>query len=46
VNGRSRIYYTVTPEGFRRLDELAGSWTRLTEAIQTVFAGGKHAQAV
>ncbi len=46
VGGRSRIYYAVTPEGTRRLAELAGSWTRLTQAIQSVFAGEKHAQAV
>jgi PadR family transcriptional regulator PadR len=46
VNGRSRIYYAVTPEGSRRLAELAGSWTRLTHAIQTVFAGENHVKAI
>ena len=46
VNGRSRIYYSVTPEGTRRLADLAGTWAKLTQAIQTVFAGEKHAQAV
>jgi DNA-binding PadR family transcriptional regulator len=51
VGGRSRIYYAVTPEGTRRLTELAGTWTRLTEAIQSVFAqsvfaGETHVEAV
>jgi PadR family transcriptional regulator PadR len=46
VGGRSRIYYAVTPEGSRRLTELAGTWTRLTDAIQSVFVGGAHAEAV
>ena len=46
VGGRSRIYYAVTAEGRHRLAELAGTWTRLTEAIQSVFAGDTHAQTV
>ena len=46
VSGRSRIYYTVTPEGTRRLADLAGTWTRLTQAIQTVFAGENHVEAI
>jgi PadR family transcriptional regulator PadR len=46
VNGRSRIYYAVTSEGSRRLTELAGTWTRLTKAVQAVFAGDTHVQTV
>src|SRR6202040_3607712 len=34
VNGRSRIYYSVTPAGSRRLADLSGTWTSLTAAIQ------------
>lgn len=46
VNGRSRVYYTLTAAGSRRLDDLAGNWTKLTAAIQGVLQGGKHAEAV
>ena len=40
VGGRSRIYYTVTDAGTRRLADLAAAWTRLAGAVQTVLASG------
>ncbi|HUA96741.1 MAG TPA: PadR family transcriptional regulator [Terracidiphilus sp.] len=43
VQGRSRIYYSVTRAGSRRLADLAADWTSLTAAIHTLIAGGKHA---
>jgi len=43
VNGRSRIYYSLTPTGSRRLSALAATWTNLTTAIQTVLNGGQNA---
>jgi PadR family transcriptional regulator PadR len=46
VNGRSRVYYTITPKGRTRLTDLAASWSRVTRAIQSAFAGGKYAEAV
>ena len=46
VNGRSRIYYSVTPGGARRLADLAQTWTNLTGAIQTLLAGGAHGEAI
>jgi PadR family transcriptional regulator PadR len=45
VNGRSRIYYAVTPSGSHRLASLADNWTKLTSAIQTVLTGAPHAPA-
>ena len=42
VNGRSRIYYTVTPAGSRRLADLSESWNSLTGAIQKMLRGGHH----
>ena len=45
VNGRSRIYYSVTSAGTRRLAELAGVWTGLTTAIQKVLTGGSYGEA-
>ncbi|GAC1425906.1 MAG: helix-turn-helix transcriptional regulator [Acidobacteriaceae bacterium] len=46
VNGRSRIYYTLTRTGTRRLATLSGDWTNLTSAIQKLLAGEPHAAAV
>ncbi|MHB1936153.1 MAG: PadR family transcriptional regulator [Acidobacteriaceae bacterium] len=46
VNGRSRIYYSVTAAGSRRLANLSQTWTNLTEAIQKMLTGGKHGEAL
>ena len=46
VNGRSRIYYSVTPAGSRRLVDLSGAWTNLAAAIQKMLAGGQYGEAI
>ncbi|MGA2650678.1 MAG: PadR family transcriptional regulator [Terracidiphilus sp.] len=46
INGRSRIYYSVTPAGSERLAGLADSWSNLTSAIQKMLSGGQHVQAI
>jgi PadR family transcriptional regulator, regulatory protein PadR len=46
VNGRSRIYYSVTAAGSRRLADLSHNWTNLMAAIQTVLTGGQHGKAI
>ena len=46
VNGRSRIYYSVTRLGSRRLADLSKVWTNLTAAIQKMLTGGQHAEAI
>lgn len=46
VQGRSRIYYTVTAAGSRRLANLSDTWTNLTTAIQTILKGEQHAEAI
>ncbi len=46
VNGRSRIYYSVTAVGSRRLADLSETWTNLANAIQTMLTGGRHVKAV
>src|SRR5215469_5282916 len=46
AGGRSRIYYSVTSAGSRRLANLSESWTRLAGAIQQMLTGGNHAQAL
>ena len=46
VNSRSRIYYSITPRGSRRLAELSESWTNLADAIQRMLTGGQHGEAI
>lgn len=46
VNGRSRIYYSLTAAGSRRLADLSESWTSLATAIQTMLNGGQRGQAI
>ncbi|MEO8737429.1 MAG: PadR family transcriptional regulator [Edaphobacter sp.] len=46
VSGRSRIYYSVTPAGSRRLADLSKTWANLVTAIQTMLQGGKHDEAI
>lgn len=46
VNGRSRIYYSVTARGSRRLADLSHNWTSLAAAIQEILTGGKHGEAI
>ena len=46
VNGRSRVYYSLTPAGRRRLEEMSGAWMRVANAVHGVLAGGRDAEAV
>ena len=45
VDGRSRIYYSVTANGLRRYRDLAQTWTTLAAAIQSVIEGSRHVSA-
>jgi PadR family transcriptional regulator PadR len=46
VHNRSRIYYSVTRAGSRRLADLSETWTNLAAAIQTILTGGQHGEAI
>jgi PadR family transcriptional regulator, regulatory protein PadR len=46
VNGRSRIYYSVTPKGSHRLADLSESWTNLAAAIQKMLTGGQRDEVI
>jgi PadR family transcriptional regulator, regulatory protein PadR len=46
VNGRSRIYYSVTPSGSRRLADLSQTWVNLTTAIQAMLIGAQYGDAI
>jgi PadR family transcriptional regulator PadR len=46
VNGRGRIYYSLSPQGVTRLSELTALWSRVTGAVEGVLVGGGHADLV
>jgi PadR family transcriptional regulator PadR len=46
VSGRSRIYYSVTAAGRRRLADLSATWSNLTSAIQKVLTGAQYGEAI
>ncbi len=46
VNGRSRIYYSITKDGSRKLVSIAGAWSGVTKAVQSVLGGAKYATAI
>jgi PadR family transcriptional regulator PadR len=46
VNGRSRIYYSVTRVGSHRLADLSDTWANLAVAIQKMLTGGQHGEAI
>lgn len=37
VNGRSRVYYMITAQGKRRLDELTNEWQRIRGGISAAL---------
>jgi len=39
VSGRSRVYYTLTAKGARRLSALTGRWSELNGAVQALMGG-------
>lgn len=43
VEGRSRIYYSLTAAGKRRLARLSADWTSLASAVRGVLKGGRRA---
>jgi PadR family transcriptional regulator PadR len=45
VNGRSRIYYSVTPAGSRRLADLTQTWTSLTAAVHRMLQRNRDRSA-
>jgi PadR family transcriptional regulator PadR len=44
VNGRSRVYYSVTSSGSRRFADLSNTWVNLADAIQKMLIGGHYAE--
>src|SRR5688572_9407758 len=42
VNGRTRVYYSVTSGGKKRLAAVIVDWTRITRAVSRVLHGVSH----
>jgi PadR family transcriptional regulator, regulatory protein PadR len=42
VNGRTRVYYSTTAAGRRRLADMIGEWQRVTGAIASALKGTAH----
>lgn len=42
VNGRTRIYYSVTTKGHRRLKVLIGKWRGIRDGIESVMKEKSH----
>lgn len=40
ANGRTRVYYSLTAKGVRRLFELTDEWARLQDAMERALRGG------
>jgi PadR family transcriptional regulator PadR len=45
VGGRTRVYYTLTAKGRRRLTKLTDEWRRVQGGITNALEGGGHAPA-
>lgn len=43
VDGRTRVYYSLTPKGERRLTVLHGEWQRVQTGIAQAMGGEAHA---
>jgi PadR family transcriptional regulator PadR len=43
VNGRTRVYYTTTADGRKRLSAMIGEWKRISSAVSSVVGGSIHA---
>ena len=43
VEGRTRVYYSITRKGSRRLATLTSHWQRIAEGVEAVLQGARHA---
>lgn len=45
VNGRTRVYYTVTRSGETRLTALVRQWTQITDTVSLAIREPRHVNA-
>lgn len=42
VDGRTRIYYALTPRGRRRLERLIENWRRVSDGVELILGATSH----
>lgn len=42
ADGRTRIYYRITPKGRRRLERLTSGWRRVSEGVERILGAASH----
>jgi PadR family transcriptional regulator PadR len=42
ADGRTRIYYRLTPKGRRRLEQLTSGWRRVSEGVERILGATSH----
>jgi PadR family transcriptional regulator, regulatory protein PadR len=42
VGGRTRVYYSITAAGQKRLNQLVSTWSKLNDAVAGALTGGDH----
>jgi len=42
VEGRTRIYYALTPRGRRRLERLVENWRRVSAGVELILGAANH----
>ncbi len=42
INGRTRVYYTVTAKGQKRLERLTDEWGRISSGIESALGEAGH----
>lgn len=45
VNGRTRVYYSLTPKGKQRFERLSEEWGRISGGIHSALSDLEHANA-
>jgi PadR family transcriptional regulator PadR len=45
VNGRTRVYYSVTPKGRTRFERLSSEWDRISGGIHSALSEREYANA-
>ena len=45
VNGRTRVYYSLTPKGQKRFERLSEEWDRISGGIHLALSDREHANA-
>jgi PadR family transcriptional regulator PadR len=45
VNGRTRVYYSLTSKGRRRFERLTGEWGRVSAGIQSALGEPEYASS-